>query len=360
METNDTKNEISGFESEELELDVDSTSEYSDESEQEDELSNEIKQKYEYVYGELIQNSPLKEKLLAEEKLCENKALGFVRASFFCVGELKIDSKGTTSEYSFRNGLVALKFCEAIKTLCSYSPEIAFNDPQDKRKSRKFVVSLPEKITFDILTRLNVISVNKDTKKIERIVTKIPKFPSDGYKSGFFLLVYLECGKLSYYGDYKLNFTLESEAQAKKLVECFKREQFSAGVLQDKPMIFLKGEPVSHFIAIIGASKEAVVLSEYYCKRQASRLIRCDENWKLANYDRQLTASANQLVAIKNIREANKFGLLPDDLKELASVREENPEMSILGVAKILGISKSTAYHRMERIIEFSKEIIKK
>lgn len=359
METTEKKNEIPQTEIEEetnLELDADGF----ETIEEEDELSKEVKQKYEYVYGELIQDAPLKEKLFSSEKFSESKALGFVRASYFCVGELKIDSKGTTSEYSFRNGLVALKFCENIKQLCSYSPEISFNDPQDKRKSRKFTIILPEKITFDILTRLGVISVNRETKKIERMVSKIAKFPTEDYRSGFFLLIYLECGKLSYYGDYKLNFTLENEIQAKKLVECFKREQFSVGLIQDKPLLFMKGEKISNFIALIGASREALVLTDYYCKRSATRIIRRDENWKLANYDRQLTASANQLVAIKTIKEAKKFGVLPDDLKELANLREANPEMSILEVAKLLGISKSTAYHRMERIIEFSKDINKK
>lgn len=360
METMDTKNEIPQESIEENKLDYEFDAEDYSEEDEADEPTDEVKQKYEYVYGELIQDAPLKEKLLANEEFDENEAMGFVRASFFCVGELKIDSKSTTSEYSFRNGLVALKFCQAIKILCSYSPEVSFVDPADKRKIRKFVVSLPEKITFDILTRLNIISVNEKTKKIERFVNKIAKFTSIEYKRGFFLLVYLECGKLSYYGDYKLNFILESETQAKKLVECFKREQFSASVLQDKPIMFIKGEAVSHFVALIGASRESVVLSDYYCKRSATRIIRRDENWKLANYDRQLTASVNQLVAIKAIRDANQFGLLSDDLKELALVREANPDMSILEVSKLLGISKSTAYHRMERIIEFSKDITRK
>lgn len=335
-------------------------SDFEEENEEDDELSAEVKRKYEYVYGELIQDAPLKEKLLSEENFTEKQAMGFVRACYFCVGELCIDSKGTTSEYCFRNGLVALKFCKAVKLLVSFSPDISFSDPTDKRKSRKFVVTLPEKVTFTLLTMLNVISVNEKTKKIERFVNKIAKFSSDEYKSGFFLLVYLECGKLSYYGDYKLTFRLDNLNQAKKLCDCFHREQFTAGLLQDKPIFFLKGEIIYHFLSIIGASKEALTLSDYYCKRSATRIIKRDENFKIANLDRLATASANQLVAIKTIREANKFGLLPPDLKELATAREENPDKSILEVAKLLGISKSTAYHRMERIIDFSKDITKK
>lgn len=334
--------------------------EESESSEEEDELSKEVKEKYEYVYGKLIQDAPLKEILLQRGKFVEDEALGFVRSAYFCVGELKIDSKGTTSEYNFHNGLVALKFCETIKQLCSYSPEIAFVDPQDKRKNRKFTVILPEKVSFDILTRLGVLSVNAKSKKIERVTSKIAKFPSEEFRNGFLLFVFLECGKLSFYGDYKINFTLESDLQAKKLDECLKREQFSAGVIQDKAIVFLKGEQLQNFVAIIGAQKEALILSDYYTKRSMTRVIRINENCKLANFDRQLTASANQLVAIKSIREANKFALLPEDLKALAEMREANPNMSLLEVAKALGISKSTAYHRMERIIDFSKDINKK
>ena len=332
----------------------------SDSEDEEDELSKEVKEKYEYVYGKLIQDAPLKDKLLQRGKLTEDEALGFVRAAYFCVGELKIDSKGTTSEYSFHNGLVALRFCETIKELCSYSPEIAFVDPGDKRKNRRFSVVLPERISFDILPRIGVLSVNKQTKKIERMTSKIAKFPSEEFRNGFLLFVFLECGKLSFYGDYRINFTLESDIQAKKLAECLKREQFSSGVIQDKPIVFLKGEQLQNFVAVIGASKEAITLSEYYTKRSMTRVIRINENCKLANFDRQLTASANQIVAIKTIRAANKFALLPEDLKELAELREANPNMSILEVAQSLGISKSTAYHRMERIIDFSKDINKK
>ena len=81
------------------------------------------------------------------------------------------------------------------------------------------------------------------------------------------------------------------------------------------------------------------------------------ENFMIANLDKTLTASAQQIVAIMTIRNANKFGLLSDELQELAKAREENPDLSIQKIAELLQISKSTAYHRMERIIEYAKEV---
>ena len=68
------------------------------------------------------------------------------------------------------------------------------------------------------------------------------------------------------------------------------------------------------------------------------------------------SAAARQLEAIKYIKKTVGLEALPDDLREIAALRLENPEMSLRALGEHLDppISRSGANHRMQRLLEYA------
>lgn len=310
--------------------------------------------------GKKYNDKDLKEEMIEDISFTEKFALGFFRCAYYISGELSLTKKGRNEVFSFRNAVVALKFCKAVEFLTGESVEMAFNTPYDKRKSRRFVIEIPEKIVIPLFEKTGEYKINKNGEGTLELKSRIPKKLEGEFGEGFFSMMYLEAGKLTLYDDYKLEIQFEEEYQANDFFLFFTNRDIHVGLLSESNKLIFRTESIGEFFALAGANKVAIDLSLYYTNKSINKDITRKENFKIANLDKTLTASARQTVAIMTIRNADKFGLLPGDLRELAEEREKNPDASIQQIAQTLGISKSTAYHRMERIIEFANGVIKK
>ena len=76
-----------------------------------------------------------------------------------------------------------------------------------------------------------------------------------------------------------------------------------------------------------------------------------------ANLNKTLNASIEQIAAIKKLQKTGEFNKLNDNLKEIAKLRLENPDMSLTDLGKILKepIGKSGVNYRLKKIIELAK-----
>lgn len=89
-------------------------------------------------------------------------------------------------------------------------------------------------------------------------------------------------------------------------------------------------------------------------KSSAQRRVNCDS----ANLKKQTKASAKQLMAIRKIKKAGRWGAMPKTLREMGAIRLENPDLSLEELGALLDppIGKSGVNHRLKRIIEFADE----
>lgn len=87
-------------------------------------------------------------------------------------------------------------------------------------------------------------------------------------------------------------------------------------------------------------------------KNQLNRKMNCEN----ANMDKTVNASVSQALAIKKLKEDKKFEALPDNLKEIANLRLENPDASLTELAKLCKtpITRSGVNHRLKKIMEIS------
>ena len=80
-------------------------------------------------------------------------------------------------------------------------------------------------------------------------------------------------------------------------------------------------------------------------------------NFETANIDKTASAAARQLLAIERIMGTVGLDALPEELREIAALRWENPELSLRELGEHLSqpLSRSGVNHRLRRIVEFAE-----
>ena len=127
--------------------------------------------------------------------------------------------------------------------------------------------------------------------------------------------------------------------------------------LKNKYSIYIKeGEEISKILAVIGANKAVLKFEDIRVKREMrgklNRLVNCET----ANLNKTINASIEQIAAIKKLKKEGKFNKLNDNLKEIANLRIENPDMSLIELGKLLKepVGKSGVNYRLKKIIEIA------
>ena len=130
--------------------------------------------------------------------------------------------------------------------------------------------------------------------------------------------------------------------------------------LKNKYLIYIKdGEKISEFLALIGASRAVMEFEDIRIEKEmrgkVNRLVNC----KTANLNKTINASVEQISAIKKLKESKKFNKLNDNLKEIANLRLENPNMSLIELGKLLKqpLGKSGVNYRLKKIVEIANDI---
>ncbi len=129
-----------------------------------------------------------------------------------------------------------------------------------------------------------------------------------------------------------------------------------------KNTLYLKdGEEISKFLAFIGANNAVIKFEEIRVIRDmrnnVNRLVNCET----ANLNKTINAALKQIEDIKFIKKMNKFGELPENLKEIANLRVENPHISLVELGKMLDkpIGKSGVNYRLKAISNFAEDLRK-
>ena len=127
---------------------------------------------------------------------------------------------------------------------------------------------------------------------------------------------------------------------------------------KNKYSIYIKeGEEISKFLALIGANKAVMRFEEIRVQKEmkgkVNRLVNCET----ANLNKTLNASIEQIAAIKKLQKTGEFNKLNANLKEIAKLRLENPDMSLVELGKLLKkpVGKSGVNYRLKKIIELAK-----
>lgn len=129
--------------------------------------------------------------------------------------------------------------------------------------------------------------------------------------------------------EYHLEILFKSKKKADELKEII--SNFGIDIKETKKgtnyMLYLKdGEEISSFLALMGAAKAVLKFEEIRViketRNNVNRLVNCET----ANLNKTINAAVKQIEDINKLKQSKKFDMLPDNLKELATLRLKNPD----------------------------------
>ncbi|MBP3800615.1 MAG: DNA-binding protein WhiA [Clostridia bacterium] len=217
--------------------------------------------------------------------------------------------------------------------------------------------------TFVIKFKLN--DIINDCVKIEdnKIFLDFAQVASEDAKKILIRGVFLGAGSINNpENKYHLELKFGSKENSEKVKEILKEFYINFKSLnrQDKHALYIKeGEEISNFLALIGANSSVLKFEDIRVQREmrgkVNRLVNCES----ANLTKTLNASIEQIDAIKKLQKNKKFNMLDENLKEIANLRLENPDLPLSELGKKLRnpVGKSGVNYRLKKIIEIANDV---
>ncbi len=225
--------------------------------------------------------------------------------------------------------------------------------------------------------RLYKISVNPEyCKKIYETFGHTPKdiklrinranLGDESLYPAFLRGVFLCCGSVTNpKSGYHLELSVSHKTLAENLIHLINEiEVFSVkprlALRKGAYIVYLKGNnDICDFLAYIGAGNSVMAVIEASAYKEIMNKLNRKQNSELANIKKKADASAKQILAIKKIIKLKGIDYLDSDLKALALLRLNNPDMSLkeLGESLQPPISRSGVNHRLERIFKIANSL---
>ena len=241
------------------------------------------------------------------------------------------------------NPVVAAIYRESLSRVCGL-PDGAWRD--DARLSGIRIVSLPqERHRLRVLERFGH-AAGEVSLRLNRANLECEECPA-AYLRGAFLA----CGTVTNpSADYHMEFSIPHYPLSRDLLALMQELGFRARLVRRKgsQVVYLKeSEQIEDALTLMGATGASLELMNV-------KMVKDN-----ANIDKTVAASLAQAEAIRKIMEKQGLDGLPEELRELARLRLENPEMSLRELGEQLSepLSRSGVNHRLHRIMELADKL---
>ncbi len=217
--------------------------------------------------------------------------------------------------------------------------------------------------TFNIMTK--AFDVNKleylEIKNDEICVKEeMKEINADDKKKAFIRGSFLGAGSINNpENSYHLEIVLSNENNLKVLQKMLSDFDIHAKELitKNRYSVYIKeGEEISKLLALIGANKAVMQFEDIRIKKEMRGKVNRIVNCETANLNKTINAAIEQIAAIKKLQADGRFNKLDDNLKEIAILRIENPDMSLIELGKLLKepVGKSGVNYRLKKIVEIA------
>lgn len=176
--------------------------------------------------------------------------------------------------------------------------------------------------------------------------------------------VFLICGTVTDpQKEYHLEFStphLHLAEELAELLQGIQAAQLSPSVVRRKNnyIVYIKeSHAIEDFLTLIGAVNSAMQLMQIKMYKETYNNLNRVSNCETANLDKTYSAATKQIAAIALISDKVGIEELPSDLQEVATLRLNNPEMSLREMSERLGISRSGVNHRLRRVLDFAEKL---
>ncbi len=118
---------------------------------------------------------------------------------------------------------------------------------------------------------------------------------------------------------------------------------------------FKDSEQIADLLTYMGAFNSSMSIMGTKAMKQVRNNANRKVNSELHNINKTANAAAKQIKSIKKLMKSDLYQTLSPELKEIAQLRLENPEMSLrdLGTLTSNGISRSGVNHRLKKLMSY-------
>ncbi len=300
-------------------------------------------------------------RLQPEKKCCMLAEIaGFIRVcgSIGLVGGGKFKIVTTTE-----NPAIARHFKTLIKQYFNVDASLEVGQGNTLKKGKYYIITIgPEELSELILRETGILMIREGMN-----------FISDGIYSG---LIRKKCCKKAYLRGLFLGAGIVSNPEkgyhfeiicttdvlandVRKLLNSFVDIHAKKVARKKEYVVYIKeSEQIVDILAIMGAANQLFkyedVIIRKEIRNQANRINNCDQ----ANIDKSVAAAERHIANIKKIDEAIGIENMPEKLREVAILRLEHPDVSLVELGEMLDppLKKSGINKRLMRIGEMAKK----
>ncbi|MCH5190924.1 MAG: DNA-binding protein WhiA [Oscillospiraceae bacterium] len=253
------------------------------------------------------------------------------------------------------HGGIAEKYCEMVKNICGVTPKLLKSDAGKYKAEVKTQED-----------RNKVLETFGYDKKTGALRLNWSNITDECCKNAFLRGAFLSCGTVN---DPKKGYHLEFVVPYMNLsrdLTHFIKDYDELGIepktvrRNSNYVIYFKdSESIEDILTVMGAVNSCLELMGVKMYKDMRNNVNRKLNFESANFDKTIDAAARQIDAIEHIKNTVGLFYLSDELREIAVLRTENPDMSLreLGSNLSTPISRSGVNHRLQKICDIAQSI---
>ena len=292
-----------------------------------------------------------------ECSLCELSAIVKLAGSIQIVGYKKLNIKVITELNS-----IARKVFKLLKQNFDINTTISVNKNQMLKRNNSYVLVVKNEMGSEKLLRdLGILPLGDAFYPIDKVPENLLK--NDECIRAFLRGAFLGGGSISDpEKNYHMEFVTNSEEFASSLRNLINSLGFNSKIVSRKNnyVVYLKeSEQISDLLSVIGAHNALLSLQNTKIVKEMRNNVNRIVNCETANLSKTVNAAVRQVENIRFIQETIGINSLPENLQEIARIREEYEDMTLKELGEMLNppIGKSGVNHRLRKIEEIANKL---
>ncbi len=272
-----------------------------------------------------------------------------------CDATLTISNQQWQLHFKTENPTTAKRFWVLLKRRYNLTPELAILKKVKLKKNHTYIVLIKSEVK-EILADLHLYDQHGFADHVAKEVVK-KECCARAYLAGAFLASGSVNSPIN--SNYHLEIAVSEVALAKFIQRLMKRFDLPGKIIQRRTqqVVYIKAsDKISDFLRAIASYEAVMKFEDIRIQRDFKNSLTRLDNCEVANEMKTLKAATEQIEDIEYLQQHDIFEMLDDKLKEVARLRQLNPEASLNELSEIYQsqtgnrMSKSGMKHRFNKI----------
>lgn len=173
--------------------------------------------------------------------------------------------------------------------------------------------------------------------------------------------VFLACGTINDpEKNYHLEFVVHYQNLCKDLIRIIEEVGLTPKLIMrngSNVLYFKDSDEIVTLLTVMGANNSVLEYIGVKVYKDVRNNVNRRTNFENANLDRTVNAALRQTEAIEKLKKNGAFNKLQPELKTLAEIRLENPDLSLQQIGQMLNppLSRSGVNHRLQKICDLAE-----